>query len=339
MPPSEYAIPPGSLVLVTGANGYIASHIVNELLELGFNVRGTVREEKPWLDRFFQDKYGKGRFESIVVPAMEDDEAFALAAAGASGVIHVASDGSFANEPDRVIPTVKNGTVHALQAASQSSVKRFVLTSSSVAAIIPETNKKGVTIDESTWNDAVIELAWSGTAPENAKGYIVYSASKTDGERTAWNWVKENKPSFILNTVLPNCNFGPLLVPRHMRGSTMGFVRNFFHGDFSAIGILPPQYFVDVRDTARLHVAALLDPKIKEERIFAFAQEYNWTDVLGILRKLRPNQQFPLNPENEGRDYTQVVPRDKAKKILQDFFGQPDWTSLEESLAAGIEDL
>ncbi|KAL6697378.1 aldehyde reductase II [Trichoderma pleuroticola] len=304
MPPSEYAIPPESLVLVTGANGYIASHIVNELLELGFNVRGTVREEKPWLDRFFQDKYGKGRFESIVVPAMEDDEAFALAAAGASGVIHVASDGSFANEPDRVIPTVKNGTVHALQAASQSSVKRFVLTSSSVAAIIPETNKKGVTIDESTWNDAVIELAWSGTAPENAKGYIVYSASKTEGERTAWNWVKENKPSFILNTILPNCN-----------------------------------YFVDVRDTARLHVAALLDPKIKEERIFAFAQEYNWTDVLGILRKLRPNQQFPLNPENEGRDYTQVVPRDKAKKILQDFFGQPDWTSLEESLAAGIEDL
>lgn len=86
-------------------------------------------------------------------------------------------------------------------------------------------------------------------------------------------------------------------------------------------------------------MAALLDPKIKEERIFAFAQEYNWTDVLDILRKLRPNRQFPLNPENEGRDYTQVAPRDKAKKILQDFFGQPDWVSLEESLAAGIEDL
>ncbi|KKP00634.1 NAD dependent epimerase/dehydratase [Trichoderma harzianum] len=309
MRPFEYAIPPGSLVLVTGANGYIASHIVNELLELGFNVRGTVREEKPWLDRFFEEKYGKGRFESIVVRAMEDDKAFALAAEGASGVIHVASDGSFANEPDRVIPTVKNGTIHALQAASQSSVKRFVLTSSSVAAIIPETNKKGITIDESTWNDAVIELAWSGTAPENAKGYIVYSASKTEGERTAWDWVKENKPSFTLNTVLPNCNA-------------------YYH-----------LYFVDVRDTARLHVAALLDPKIKEERIFAFAQEYNWTDVLNILRKLRPNRQFPLNPENEGRDYTQVAPRDKAKKILQDFFGQPDWVSLEESLAAGIEDL
>ncbi|KAK4069195.1 hypothetical protein Trihar35433_5774 [Trichoderma harzianum] len=328
MEPFEYAIPPGSLVLVTGANGYIASHIVNELLELGFKVRGTVREEKPWLDRFFEEKYGKGRFESIVVRAMEDDKAFALAAAGASGVIHVASDGSFANEPDRVIPTVKNGTIHALQAASQSSVKRFVLTSSSVAAIIPETNKKGITIDESTWNDAVIELAWSGMAPENAKGYIVYSASKTEGERTAWDWVKENKPSFTLNTILPNCNaiWSPFSTPAYARLN-------------DGLRILPPQYFVDVRDTARLHVAALLDPKIKEERIFAFAQEYNWTDVLDILRKLRPNRQFPLNPENEGRDYTQVAPRDKAKKILQDFFGQPDWVSLEESLAAGIEDL
>lgn len=93
MEPFEYAIPPGSLVLVTGANGYIASHIVNELLELGFKVRGTVREEKPWLDRFFEEKYGKGRFESIVVRAMEDDKAFALAAAGASGVIHVVRPG------------------------------------------------------------------------------------------------------------------------------------------------------------------------------------------------------------------------------------------------------
>ncbi|RFU77475.1 cinnamoyl- reductase [Trichoderma arundinaceum] len=340
MAPSDYSIPPGSLVLVTGANGYIGSHIVDVLLELGYNVRGTVRDKKPWLDQFFEGKYGKGRFESIVVPAMEGEGAFAAAAEGTSGVIHVASDGTFTNEPDRVISAVTNGTINALKAAStQSSVKRFVLTSSSVAVIIPETNKKGVVVDESTWNDDVVKLAWSGAAPESAAGYVVYSASKTEGERAAWKWVEENEPNFVLNAILPNCNFGRVLIPEHMHGSTMGFVRKFFRGDFSVMDIFPPQYFVDVRDNARLHVAALLDPNVKGERIFAFAREYNWTDVLTILRKLRPDQHFPDNPENEGRDYTEVTPRDRAEKLLQGFYGQTGWTSLEDSLAAGIEDI
>jgi dihydroflavonol-4-reductase len=31
------------LVLVTGATGYIASHVVQQLLAEGYNVRGTVR--------------------------------------------------------------------------------------------------------------------------------------------------------------------------------------------------------------------------------------------------------------------------------------------------------
>ncbi|UKZ75601.1 hypothetical protein TrVFT333_003289 [Trichoderma virens FT-333] len=271
---------------------------------------------------------------------MEEDGAFASAAEGVDGIVHVATDVTLVNEPHRIIPAVRNGTINVLkEASSQESVKRFVLTSSSVAAIIPEANKKGVIVDENTWNDDVVGLAWSGTAPDSAKGYITYSTSKTEGERAAWKWMEENNPNFILNTVLPNCNFGRLLIPEHMHGSTMGFVRKFFQRDYSAMEMLPPQYFIDVRDTARLHVAALLDPNVKGERIFAFAREYNWTDVLTILRKLRPDQEFPNNPENEGRDYTEVIPIARAQKLLQSFFGQASWTSLEDSLAAGIEDI
>lgn len=33
----------GKNVVVTGANGYIASYLVKDLLERGYNVRGTVR--------------------------------------------------------------------------------------------------------------------------------------------------------------------------------------------------------------------------------------------------------------------------------------------------------
>jgi len=40
--------PPGddSLVLVTGASGYIAGHIIKLLLERGYRVRGTIRSVK-----------------------------------------------------------------------------------------------------------------------------------------------------------------------------------------------------------------------------------------------------------------------------------------------------
>jgi nucleoside-diphosphate-sugar epimerase len=85
----SYSLSPGSWVLVSGANGFIASHIVDILLERGYNVRGTVRAEKPWLNRFFETKYGEGRFETVIVSAIEHDGAFNEAAKGVSGFIHV----------------------------------------------------------------------------------------------------------------------------------------------------------------------------------------------------------------------------------------------------------
>jgi nucleoside-diphosphate-sugar epimerase len=89
LPPSQYALPAGSLVIVSGANGYIASHIVDILLQLGFNVRGTVRSAKPWLDSYFRVKYGVDRYESVIVPAIEQDGSFNEAVKGAAGFIHV----------------------------------------------------------------------------------------------------------------------------------------------------------------------------------------------------------------------------------------------------------
>jgi nucleoside-diphosphate-sugar epimerase len=74
---------------VSGANGYIASHIVDLLLQLGFNVRGTIRAAKPWLDNYFQSKYGEGRYHSVIVEAIEHSGAFDEAVKGAEGFIHV----------------------------------------------------------------------------------------------------------------------------------------------------------------------------------------------------------------------------------------------------------
>ena len=42
--------------------------------------------------------------------------------------------------------------------------------------------------------------------PERAG--VVYAASKAQGEKAAWQWVKEHNPHFNFNAVLPNLNIG-----------------------------------------------------------------------------------------------------------------------------------
>ena len=74
----------GSLVLVTGANGYIGSHIVDQLLQLGYRVRGTVRTEAKgqWLREYADKKYGQGKLDLVVVPDMGVKGAFDQAVKG-----------------------------------------------------------------------------------------------------------------------------------------------------------------------------------------------------------------------------------------------------------------
>lgn len=83
------ALPSGSLILVTGANGYIASHVVDQLLQLGYRVRGTTRGDRPWLNDFFIKKYGKACFETMIVEDMTSPTAFDLALQGVKGVVLV----------------------------------------------------------------------------------------------------------------------------------------------------------------------------------------------------------------------------------------------------------
>jgi uncharacterized protein YbjT (DUF2867 family) len=87
----SYAIRVGERILVTGANGFIGSNTVDLLLSLGYNVRGTVRSEKPWLKDLFESKYGPGSFELVIIPSLDDKEDLAAALNGVSGVVHVVS--------------------------------------------------------------------------------------------------------------------------------------------------------------------------------------------------------------------------------------------------------
>lgn len=78
------AIPPGSTVLVTGANGFIGSHVADQLIQAGYLVRGTSRDtsKTAWMTEMFEKKYGKGKFEATVVRDMAEIGAFDEACKG-----------------------------------------------------------------------------------------------------------------------------------------------------------------------------------------------------------------------------------------------------------------
>ncbi|EED22611.1 hydroxysteroid dehydrogenase, putative [Talaromyces stipitatus ATCC 10500] len=339
IPNTQTAIQPGSRILVTGANGYIGSHVVDVLLSLGYLVRGTVRSEKPWLNQFFESKYGPGKFETVIVADLGDQEALVGILNGVNGVAHVASDVSMSPDPNEVIPRVIGYTEALLKAAAKASVTRFVLTSSSTAVLSSQPGVEGIVVTENTWNDAAVKAAWDENTPAESKPLIVYSASKTEGERAAWRWIKQNKPNFTLNSVAPNLVLGKVLHP-NIGGSTMGWIAGLLNGKTDVLSFLPTQHYVNVEDVARLHTIALLDKNVNSERLFAFAGPYTWTGIIDILKKLRPsNGQIPNPPANDLPDLSNIVPSKKAEGLLKSFFAQSGWIGLETSLKAGIESL
>jgi hypothetical protein len=95
---------------------------------------------------------------------------------------------------------------------------------------------------------------------------------------------------------------------------------------------------VDVIDTARIHVAALLCKSISNERIFAFAEPFTWNDVLAVLRKLHPSKKFADDIPNAERSKMKV-PTERGAELLKDVFGREGWTSLEETVAKNVKDL
>lgn len=82
LPPTT-AIPKGSVVLVTGANGFLGSAVADYFLQNGFKVRGAVRnlEKSNWVKTFFDKRY-PGAFEIVQITDMAADGAYDQAAKG-----------------------------------------------------------------------------------------------------------------------------------------------------------------------------------------------------------------------------------------------------------------
>lgn len=194
-----------------------------------------------------------------------------------------------------------------------------------------ESNKR-FDITPDTWNTRAEAEAWKPPPYTPERGIFVYAASKTQQERQMWNFVKERKPRFVANSVLPDFNVGKILnVEKQGYPSSIAMLKAVFEGNTEMAFMLPPQHEVDVQDTARLHVAALLHPNVKNERVFAYAEPKNNTNTIQLLRELYPERTFPDPPENEGEDWSNVTAKPRAEELLR-WTGVDGWTSYKDSM-------
>ncbi|KAF2244429.1 dihydroflavonol-4-reductase [Trematosphaeria pertusa] len=331
------AIHPGAVIFVTGVNGLIGSHIVDQLLKRGYNVRGAVRdvEKSKWLAKYFDAKYEGAKFEMVAVPDMTADGCYDEAVKGTAGFVHVASPLN-GEDPNVVIPTAIKGGLNALKAAAKTpSIKRVVYTSSSIAATFPSPGVEKIITDES-FNDEGTKKGWRHPEdePMYLKGLYLYAALKTEAEKACWKWMQENKPHFDFNSILPNANFGKVLVPEKQGApSTIAWAKSAFTGEnFELIGkVITPQYFISTQDCAVLHIAALIYSDVASERLFGFAERFDFNKILAIYRKLYPDKKFPEDVPGLVDDGVKV-PSERAEEVLRWVKDGEGWTRLEDAV-------
>lgn len=122
-------------VLVTGADGFIGSHLVEALVRAGFPVRAFVLYNSfnswGWLDHCSPDI--KGHFE-VHAGDVRDPHGVRSATRGCDAVLHLAALIAIPysyHSPDTYVDTNIKGTLNVLQAARDLSVSRVVHTSTS----------------------------------------------------------------------------------------------------------------------------------------------------------------------------------------------------------------
>jgi nucleoside-diphosphate-sugar epimerase len=234
----QTTIPKGSVVLVTGATGFVASHLTRQLLQRGYKIRGTVRDisKATWLtEKSFSPLATPENLELVAVPDLAVPHAFDEAVKGVSAIAHVATIANMEPEPKNIVPQTVGAVVGILEAAAnEPSVKEFVYTSSIVAGTFPTVgNDTFVTRD--TWNDATTKLAYAPPPYEPTQWFFSYAESKLASEKAVWKFAEEKKPHFNVNVVSPSGIFGEPLNEKHA-GSAGDWISILFKGDMERLG-------------------------------------------------------------------------------------------------------
>jgi len=243
-------------VLLTGISGYIGQHCGAELLNQGFEMVGTVRSlSKADATRAAIAAVAPVEKLTFAEADLLSDDGWDKAMEGCGYVMHVASPFVLAEPKDEnelITPAVE-GTRRVISAAQRAGVRRLVLTSSTVAMI---TGKPSGRYGPDSWSDTSANIG-------------AYAKSKTLAERAAWEAVAGGEME--LAVVNPGAVFGPSLGAQ-VDGQSVALMTDMIRGKMPMIPDVA-MGMVDVRDVARLHVAAMTTPAATGQRFIAATAE------------------------------------------------------------------
>ncbi|KAL9100757.1 MAG: hypothetical protein Q9163_003906 [Psora crenata] len=276
--------------LTGGSSGFIAAHILDELLRAGHSVVTSVRsDEKGQTILNNHPSVPKEKLDFVIVKDIARSGAFddvIKSEPPFETVIHASSPFHFNvtdTKKDLLDPAII-GTTSLLKAIKKSapSVKRVVITSS--FASISDSRKgtrPGYTYTEADWNPITEEEATQSAVAG-------YRASKTFSEKAAWEFVEKEKPNFTLSTMCPPIVLGPIV--HYIQNLENLNTSNQRIADImtgKAKNELPPTIiyvWVDVRDLALAHVRAAESAEAQNQRFFVTAGHFSNEEIADIIR-------------------------------------------------------
>ncbi|KAH8110872.1 NAD-binding protein [Phellopilus nigrolimitatus] len=318
------AIAAPAKVLVSGANGFIAVWLVQDLLERGYSVRGTVRAESKATHIRNLFKAHGDKLEIVEVPDITKPGAFDAAVQGVDAIAHTASPFHFnADDPNDVIEPAVKGTVGILESAlkhakrilspffssahdSGPQLRRIVVLSSSLSIASDSAHGE---LDERRWNEeSIAEVRAQGRA---AGQLAKYCASKSLAEKAAWEFAEKHKSeiSWDLVALNPPLVFGPILhevsSPAALNSSVGLFYEAILTQKKTPEELAEMQApWVDVRDVALGHVRALEVPAAGGQRFILSAGSFIWQDWLDAANELKlPGLTVPTGTPGAGKDF------------------------------------
>jgi NAD dependent epimerase/dehydratase len=307
-------------ILVTGADGFIGSHLTEELVKQGYNVKAFIYYNSfnswGWIDTFSKDI--KNQIE-VFTGDIRDPNGVRVAMEGCDTIFHLAALIAIPfsyHSPDSYVDTNIKGTLNVLQAGKFLNTKRILVTSTSevygTAQYVP--------IDE--------KHPFQGQSP--------YSATKIGADRITESFYRSFE--LPITIVRPFNTFGPrqsarAIIPTIIIQLLKGY-KEIKLGD-----LLPTRDLVFVKDVVNGFIEIAKSEKtIGEEINIATQSEISIGDLAQkIIRMINPKAKIKQDKNRIRPSKSEVYRLFGSNEKLKKLTNWKQKYSLDEGLKDTIE--
>eukprot|EP00759_Apiculatamorpha_spiralis_P044148 PhF_6_TR41284/c1_g1_i8/m.62454 len=293
-------------VLVTGASGYLATHLIEDLLERGYHVRGTVRSlsDKSKYAHLLTLRFATGGLELVEADVMDAPSILRAMAGCVDGVFHVASP-YFRPKPNtpaseaeaQLLRPALEGTRNVLQACAVVRPKRIVVTGSAAAVMVGDGTAPSRALNENDWNE------------RSSLTKLPYPYSKVRAERETWRLASELSLDVVV--VNPTLILGPVIAAERVRAkgwnelnTSCKTIGDILRGTHKGPATHREGYSViDVKDVVKAHRLALELPSAKGRYITSSVEPVSWAQMYKWLREEFPQFRDRIpDPDTNAKD-------------------------------------